>query len=203
MRRIRRLRSSPLLALVGLAALALVAVACGSNTPTTAQSSKNGFNPPAPTPGTPNPAYVIQSLDDAIAKATNAFVGKTSEHITTAHVQSLTYVQTTAGQAYPLMFNGQKIDPASANKTAWLFVERGDFQDLGGTMHATPGPVVRTLLVLAIEGDTSLLVIPTDQAINLASLGTPVVIPPGRIPQVDRIRAPVSAAATAAATPTP
>ncbi len=198
------MRTRTIVALLTLA-VASFAIACGSNTPTTAQTSKNGFNPPAPTPGTPNPAYVVQSLDDAIAKATNAFVGKTSEHITTAHVQSLTYVQTTAGQAYPLMFDGQKIDPALANNTAWLFIERGDFQDLGGTMRATPGPVVHTLWILAIQGYTSLLVIPTDQPINLASLGTPVVIPPGRIPQLDRIRAPVSGAATAppAATATP
>ncbi|MHB8683875.1 MAG: hypothetical protein ACYC9X_06100 [Dehalococcoidia bacterium] len=182
-------------------ALASIAVACGSNTPTTAQTSKNGFNPPAPTPGAPNPANVIQSLDDAIVKATDAFVGRTSKHITTAHVQSLMYVETTAGQAGALV--GQGIDPGLANDTAWLFVERGDFQDLGGTMRATPGPVGHTLWVLAIQSYTLLNSGVTDRNINLASLGTPVVIPPGRIPQLDRIRAPVSAAATAVSTPTP
>ena len=179
-------------------ALASIAVACGSNTPATARSSKNGFNPPAPTPGTPNPAYVIQSLDDAIVKATNALVGQTGDPMRVSQVQSLTYVQTTAGRAYALVAHGQSIDPALTNNTAWLFVERGTFQYVG-FKNATPGPVKHTLWVLAIKGYPALLssaADPVDQTINLASLGTPVVIPPGRIPQVDRIRAPVSAAAT-------
>ncbi len=155
--------------------LASIAIACGGNQHATGQSSQNGFNPPAPTPGTPNPAYVIQSLDDAIVKATNEFIGQTGDPAIAAHVQSLAYIQTTAGQAYALVSSGASIDPALANKTAWLFVEQGTFQHIG-FKNATPGPVKHTLWVLAIQGYTSLIsngsAANDGPTVDLSSLGT-------------------------------
>jgi hypothetical protein len=185
------------IALLGLA-LASAASGCGgSNHDATAQTSKNGFNPPPPTLGTPNPANVIQSLDDAIANATSEFVGRSGDPASASHVQSLAYVQTTAGRAGALV--RQWIDPGLANNTAWLFVEQGDFQHFGFT-NATPGPVKHTLWVRAIQGETTVISSGSsqdDQRVTLSSLGAPIVIPPGRIPKVDAIRAPALPAGAA------
>ncbi len=155
-------------------------------------TAQQAVNPPAPTPGSPYPGDVVQSLNDAIAKATNILAGGSgSARFGAANVTALMYIQTTGGQAGALV--GQSVDPSQVNSPAWLFVENGKFQNLG--LHgATPTPAVQTLWVLAISGYTALNTGITDQPINLASLGVPVAIPPGQIPAVDAVRAPLSIA---------
>jgi hypothetical protein len=195
--------------IAGLAALVLVTAACGGGT---ANSQSRAVNPPAPTPQSPRPEDVVQSLNDALNKATDLLAGKSgASGYGVRGVTSVEYVQTTVARAEALGV-GHFTVSATGAVTAWLFVEHGVFfqpppigplQDptYAAIARFTPSPPVHTLWILAAQGlrlDSGI----TDNQIDLTSLGRPIVIPPGQIPAIDAVRAP-TAASTATPTPPP
>jgi len=145
---------------------------------------------------TPRQQYIVRSVDDAILRASYVLSGHTDPNgIEASNVSSLVYVRTTVGAAERLV--GQAAPGADANATAWLFLERGDFLHARPIGEPTP-TAGHVLWVLAIEKAGISYGIGPD-SLDISSLGTPTVIPPGRVPSVDERRAPAAADTPAAA----
>jgi hypothetical protein len=110
------------------------------------------------------------------------------------------YVETTVGQAAQLIggWLPDRVSTIAPNTRAWLFVAQGRYahHDRSGA----PQPARGTLWVLAIQGGIAHGDIATTP-LDLARLGTPVVIRRGQVPEIDAVRAP--AQGSDAATPTP
>lgn len=75
--------------------------------------------------------------------------------------------------------------------TAWLFVTQGYYARENRFDTNTPAPSQATLWVLAIkdaEVNGDIATTPLD----LTQLGTPTVVPPGQVPEIDEVRGPLT-----------
>lgn len=173
-----------------------LAVAC-----TGGSGEGRAVNPARPTPGPTPPG--IQSVDEAIQDAKYFITGHTNVNLRSARIESVGYVETTVGEAANFLggYVPSAYKPIPPDTTAWLFVAQGYFAH--HDRYSAP-PVTRgTLWVLAVKGGVANADI-AKAPLDLARLGTPVVIPRGRVAEIDAVRAPAEDdTPIPASTPTP
>ena len=112
-------------------------------------------------------------------------------------IDSVSYVKTTFGAAASLLgvdagapqFGRSGWQPVPADDTAWLFVEYDSPWSTSAVIGGRIGGWAGALWVLAPVGFEPIS-LSYKGTVDLSRLGTPVVIAPGEVPQIDELRTP-------------
>ncbi len=187
------------------AVIALWAASMQSSSPTQSQSSPPsalrtmvpgggfqfletlGFSPSAietmmritpPPTSTPRPLTPVGSVEEALRLAADWFMGGAT-FLELAHPKSVSYVETTVGEARQLFErNGPRTAPdVPDDAPAWVFVAHGEFQHfcMGCEVHYSS--IFSTVVVVIPKDGQRRMGFPGNQQYDLSQLGMPMEVP--------------------------
>ena len=168
------------------AVFALWAVSMRESSPSQSQSSP---------PSALRTAGPADTADEALRRAADWFMGG-GTFLELAHPQSVSYVETTVGEARQLF---ERNVPRSApdvpdDAAVWVFVAHGQFRMYNPGVEPPRGPLFSTVVVVIPKDENGRqfnMGSGNDELADLSQLGTPVAVPSSRLQKLcDEVVAP-------------